>query len=139
MRAEFKNKISNFWDEKIDKNTALIMLKLFYDILFVFLIFFGLAFIADSILPGIVSSHFGLYKIIAIILLVVIFINLLSKKTNVFGSQKMNNKKTIFIVLFFMILFLFNSFLSLSLWLNILLIIATVLSGYFVYKSFFEE
>lgn len=124
---------------KLSQNHQLIVLKLVYDCLFVLLVFFTIAFIADSILPGIISDHLGLYKIVLAIAINIIGIFILVKNTGTVASPKMTNKKTVFFVLFIVLLLIFNSLLSLSIWLNLFLTILSLVVGYFIYKVFTEK
>jgi hypothetical protein len=48
-------------------------------------------------------------------------------------------KKTALPVLLILILLIFNSLLSISIYLNIFIILLTIVSGYFVYQVILEE
>lgn len=124
---------------RISQINKLIVFKLFYDCLFVLLVFFMLSFIADSILPGIVSDHIGLYKILLAVVLNIIGIFLLEKNSEVIVPQKMTNKKTVLLVLFIVLLLIFNSLLSLDIWLNVFLVFMSILVFFFINKVLSEE
>jgi hypothetical protein len=124
---------------RISQINKLIIFKLFYDCLFVLLVFFMLSFIADNILPGIISDHVGLYKILLALMLNIIGIFLLEKNSGVIAPQKMTNKKTISVVLFIVLLLIFNSLLSLNIWLNVFLVFMSILVFFFINKVFSEE
>lgn len=122
---------------KIDRNWLTISFKLLYDFLFICLLFFLLALIAEGALPGIVTAHVGFSKLIFIIFLIIIASYILADYLKINVSSGMN-KKTAGFLLFILILLVFNSLLKLNILLNILILLGILAAGYFIYKSISE-
>jgi len=111
--------------------------KLLHDLLFILVIFFILALVAEGLLPGIVSSHIGLYKIILLILLVIFSINMVSKKAGIVPSSTVNeNIKYAF--LFILVALIFNGMLKLGLPISISILIFAMFFIYLSVKIFFD-
>jgi hypothetical protein len=124
--------VSKFFDpEKIK-----IVYKLLHDLLFVLTIFFLLALIADGLLPGIVSSHIGFYKIILAILFIILLINLTSKKAGVFTSSY-SDKKLQYVLLFILATLILNGMRNIGLSVSIFVLILALTALYLSYKIFF--
>ena len=112
--------------------------KLLHDALFVMLIFFMLALLAEGLLPGIVSSHFALYKIALLIIGDILAVFGLRKAIGITTEGNLG-KKLIYPFLFLMLLLLFNSMTKINIFLN-LFILACILSAvYFIAKVLRED
>ncbi len=121
----------------------LIGYKLLHDSLFVLLVFFMLTLLAEGALPGIVSNHFGLYKIAILLMLNVLAILGISRKMKI-AAEKTSNKKIvetrlIASLLIICALLLFNSLFKLNIFLNIFILITLFVTSYFLIKVFQEK
>lgn len=123
---------------KISRNKLLIAYKLLNDALFILLFFFVLALLGEGLLPGLVSSHLGLYKILIVVLADIIAINFFSVKLEI-KSAKFSQQKTAFVLLFVLAALLFNSLLKAGLTLNLLILLLAGLIFYFLYKTILLE
>lgn len=121
---------------KISRNKLLIAYKLLNDALFILLFFFVLALLGEGLLPGLVSSHLGLYKILIVVLADIIAINFFSVKLEI-KSAKFSQQKTAFVLLFVLAALLFNGLLKAGLTLNLLILLLAGLIFYFSYKNIF--
>ncbi|HCU70385.1 MAG TPA: hypothetical protein DIC35_01360 [Candidatus Moranbacteria bacterium] len=122
--------------ELLQKN-APILYKLSCDSLLILVFFFVLVLIAEGLLPGIISTRLGLYKIVVVIcanLLLTISIK------NLFLSEDQNlpSQKILWISLGIALLLIFNSLFSLPIYLNLFIL---ALSGAIIFYIFqvFEE
>jgi len=120
------------------KDQLVIIFKLLHDTLLVLLLFFVLALIAEGLLPGIISSHIGLYKIAMAILINILFIFALQKITHA-DTESGVNKKIAYALLFVLLLLLFNSLLKLNIFLNIFILISISVAAYFITKVLQED
>jgi len=123
---------------KISWNKLLIAYKLLNDALFILVIFFVLAMLAEGLLPGIVSSHLGLYKIMVVILVDIAVINYFSAKLRI-GTTKFSRKKTAFMLLLVLTALLFNSLLKADLVLNLFILFFAGLIFYYLSKTILLE
>lgn len=123
---------------KISRNKLLIAYKLLNDALFILLFFFVLALLGEGLLPGLVSSHLGLYKILIVVLADIIAINFFSVKLEI-KSAKFSQQKTAFVLLFVLAALLFNGLLKAGLTLNLLILLLAGLIFYFLYKTILLE
>jgi hypothetical protein len=123
---------------KANRDKKIIAYKLLNDALFVGLIFFLVAIIGEGVLPGIISSHVGLYKIIIALLLVVSLINLLALDLQI-TVVKRPNKKTVIAVLVVLGLLLLNSIFRQSVFFGGSIILLTAITTYFLYRVIFVE
>ncbi|EKE11338.1 MAG: hypothetical protein ACD_15C00104G0016 [uncultured bacterium] len=122
--------------ELLQKNAPLLY-KLSCDSLLILVFFFVLVLIAEGLLPGIISTRLGLYKIVVVIcanLLLTISIK------NLFLSEDQNlpSQKILWISLGIALLLIFNSLFSLPIYLNLFIL---ALSGAIIFYIFqvFEE
>lgn len=122
---------------KISQNKLLIIYKLIHDALFILIIFFIFAMIGEGLLPGIVSAHLGLYKILVVIALNILAIKFVSLSLNL-NSQEPLNKKAASFLLFVLIFLFMNSLRNLDIFLNLIIIVTTVCIFYFLYKTTFS-
>jgi len=127
------------FNKESHKNFLLISYKLLHDTLFVLLIFFALTQLAEGLLPRIIASHFGISKIIILVLINVFTITLLGNFLKIETAPQKINKKMIFFISFLGILLMLNSLLSVDVILNIVLTITAVGIAYVLYTILFRE
>ncbi|MDO8241179.1 MAG: hypothetical protein Q7T51_04335 [Candidatus Moranbacteria bacterium] len=121
---------------------VVILYKLLNDSLLVMLTFFMLTLLAEGALPGIISSHIGLYKIVIAILVNILAITAIGKIIK--APENATNKKIvetrlIASLLIICALLLFNSLLKLNIYLNIFILITLFVISYFLIRVFQEE
>ena len=135
MRASFKLKLTN--------QSCRVIYKLFHDLLFLILIFFSGTIISEGILPGIISSHIGLYNIIIAIAINLSAITIIQKKFPQFiplsNTVGISRGKTFWILIFILFALILNSLIKLNLFLIPLFTSLIAASIYFSYKIIFEE
>jgi len=123
---------------KLALGKELTIYKLLHDLLFILILFFIFAILGEGLLPGIVSAHISLYKI-----LVAISINILAIQTVrmrfKLSAEKSLNKKTASLLLFVIILLFINSLLNLNTFLKLIIIPATACIFYLLYKIVFLD
>ena len=127
---------NNFFARKYDQLT--IVYKILHDTLLVVLVFFLFSLLAEGALPGIVTSHFSLTRVIVIIFANIFLIYILGNYLKINLTQNKSNKKTAIFLLFIFALLIFNSLLKLNIFLNIFILLAVLATGYFVYKVVLE-
>lgn len=123
----------------INKNYLLIIYKLLVDSLFIALIFFILALIAEGVLPGIVTSHVGFSKIIVFIGSALLGSYFLARIAGISFKRKPSNKKTAIFMLFIIILLIFNSLIKISIFLSLPILALILISLYFLYQVVIKE
>jgi hypothetical protein len=123
---------------KINPIKFAVAYKLLHDILLVLIIFFIGAMITEGLLPGIISAHIKLYKILFAVLLNILAINFISMKAGL-NPGKFSNKKTAIALLFILAALLFNSMLRINLALNLFILLVAAFVFYFLYKVLFLE
>lgn len=123
------------------KNSFLISYKLLHDVLFVLLIFLAGTLLAEELIPGIISEHIGLSKIVILIALNIFLISTIYPhiENNLKKDLPTANKKTLLAVSLFGILLLINSFLKISFLLNALLVLQVGIITYILYSIFFKK
>lgn len=124
-------------DSQLPPNrTALIIIyKILNDLLFLCLVFFGLALIADGMIPGIVTDHISFLKIILFLFLLFLAIYALGRFLDLnFDDQKIN-KKTALVLAAFSALIIFNSLYKINVILALFITAIAMASGYFIYKN----
>lgn len=124
--------------KRLNKENLAVVYKLLHDLLFVLLVFFVLALIAEGLLPGVISSHIGLYKIALLTLVNIMAISGLQKFLG-FADGNASNKKTAYALLVIILLLLFNSLFKLDIFLNLSILILILVSAYFIFRVFQEE
>lgn len=122
----------------LEKNKLLLAYKLLADALVILLVFFVLSLMAEGVLPGIVSDHFGLYKIAFLTIVGVLALTYLGRVAEIKPEEK-HDKKTAFVLLFVATLLIFNSLIKINILLNIIILVAVGASGYLIYKLIFED
>lgn len=128
------------WEKlQLNKNHLLIAYKILNDVLFVGLVFFFLALVAEGLLPGIITAHVGFPKIIIFILVDLMAISALASAAQIKIESRKQNKKAAFALLFVLLLLIFNSLIKLNIFLSVFILIILLATGYFFYKAVFEE
>lgn len=120
---------------KIDIHVFKVAYKLSYDVLFLSLISFFMAIIAEGVLPGFISAHVGFAKIILFILLLVAATIALGRYLGI-EKPLLSARKNVLTPFFLLISFLLigNTMLKLPLWQNLFITITLVL----ILFNFFE-
>lgn len=121
-----------------NKETLSIVYKLLHDGLLILLIFFMLALVAEGVLPGIIASHFGLYKVALLILGNILAIFGIRKIAGIYADSAID-KKIAWPLIFISALLIFNSLIKLNFILNLFILIFIFASGYFIAKVLQEE
>jgi len=131
--------------KQLNRDTLLIFYKLLHDSLFMALIFFTLALIAEAVLPGIIISHIGFSKIVFALLLNIFLLKLVAKKIPLDcfdGNIQQTNKswkKIIIPLLILSALLFFNSLLGMNVFLNLFFLLISATIGYLGYQILFRE
>lgn len=125
-----------FSNKLFTENKIKVLFKLLTDLLMVFIIFFALALIAEGLLPGIVSSRIGLYKIVITIMLVLWLLNVTAKKIGI-DINHSPGKKSSSILIFILAALIFNGMLGVGLPLSIFILILSLAVLYLFFKLFF--
>jgi hypothetical protein len=123
---------------KIFQNISPLLYKLSCDTLFILLVFFVLVLIAEGLLPGIVSSHIGLYKI-AIVICANIFSTLALRNHLPAKKEGPLNRYLLWIILGILLLLIFNSLISLPIFLSSSILILSGAMIFYIFKVFEEE
>lgn len=130
--------------KQFNSDALLIIYKLLHDSLFMALIFFTLALIAEAVLPGIIISHIGFSKIVFALLLNIFLLKLVAKKIpldcfegNIQQTNK-NWKKIIIPLLILSALLFFNSLLGMNTLLSSFLLLICTAIGYLSYQILFD-
>lgn len=124
---------------KLSKNTAIVIYKLLYDTLFLLLLFFLFALVAEGLVMGIITSHISFLKIIFLIFLNLATLYLIAFFSKITVKEKQPNKKTTIFLVALGTLLVFNSLLKLNVLLAFFILILTAIIGYFIYKIFFSD
>jgi hypothetical protein len=119
-------------------NFGLVIFKLLNDLLLILVCFFAFFVIADGILPGIISNFFKPYYAALLLLVNILLLSALGRKIGASISVK-SNKKTAFALVFLSLLLLFINLLRINIWLNIFIVLTSLLTGCFVYRVLKEE
>lgn len=133
MRINFKLKLTNqFW---------IVTYKLLHDALFLVLVLFLGILVMEGMLPGIISDHIGLYKIIFLIAAQISAISTIQKNygENWPRAPRALGKKIWIMLVLILFLLAINSLLRLNSFLIPLFIFFIAASTYFSYKVIFEE
>ncbi|NTW27496.1 MAG: hypothetical protein HGA36_04185 [Candidatus Moranbacteria bacterium] len=122
----------------IDKNTFLLVYKLLYDALFLALFGFASVLVAESILPGLITSKISLLKIIITIVTILIPLLYLGKNLDItYREINIHKNKTLPIFVLFSFLLIGNSLLKFSLWENFVITLATLFVFFLLYELIF--
>jgi len=117
------------------KNFQTIVLKLLHDALFILVVlFFGLL-VMESVLPGLIAGHIGLWIVASSILINIGLIGWLSEKLAIANSLKeaKTNKKEAFFILLIFFIFIFNGVLRIDWLLGAIISLLASLAGLLVF------
>lgn len=123
----------------VSKNKLIIAYKLLNDLLFLILLFFIIALVADGLITGIVSNHISFLKIILLLGSNLTAIYILGRFLNLNLMEEGINKKIAFLLLIMAALLIFNSLLKLNLFLAIFILLITLVTGHFAFKNILED
>jgi hypothetical protein len=115
-----------------------IVYKLLHDSLLILLVFFVLALIAEGVIQGIISNHFGIYKIAILVLVNILAVINLGRFMGISTKNK-TNKKIAWPLFFILTLLVFNSMFRLNIYLNLFILLAVAIVSYFIFKILQEE
>lgn len=117
------------------KEKLSVIYKLLHDLLFILLVFLAISLLAEGILPGIISAHVGISKIIILVAGTIFLISLIAPIVAGGSKQSKNsvNRKIIFALSFFGCILLLNSLLKVNFILNLAITIMSLLTAYGVY------
>lgn len=121
----------------LNKNFLLIAYKLLNDLLFILLIFFAGALIADGLVPGLISDHFSFLRLILVVFFNMAAIYLIAQKLDIPSAPARNKKTTIFLSIV-AALVIFNGLFEINLYLAIFISILSLIIFYLIYKNLFE-
>jgi hypothetical protein len=116
------------------RDTVLIGYKLLADLLFLGLAFFVLAFIADEIIPGIVSEKISFTRIIFFLAIDILALELISNRLNIEIKKNKTNRYILVVISLVLALLVFNSLLKLNIFLNLFILSLLAATGYFIYR-----
>jgi hypothetical protein len=119
-----------------NRNFQILVYKLLHDVLYVLLFSFTIILIAEGLLPGIITSHIGLLKLVVLLIVTFASILALGKKLG-FTYQKtvsFKKSKVLPIAIIFLFLLIGNSLLRFALWENIFITISTLFVFIFFYQ-----
>ncbi len=128
-----KNKLKN-----ILHTQGPLLYKLSGDSLLILLFFFFLVLIAEGLLPGVISSHIGPY-VIVMLLCANLFFTIHLANQLALAEKKIPSKKIIWGALSMLVLLVFNALLSLSLLLNLFLLLLSGVTIFYIFRVFQEE
>ncbi len=129
--------IKNF---HITKNSLLITYKLSYDLLLLLLLTFAVTLIAESLLPGLISSKISLTKLSFAIFLILSLIIYLGKNFGIsYEISKINKNKILPPLILFSFLLIGSSLLKFTLWENIIITITTLFVFFLFYELIFID
>ena len=123
-----------------NKNMFLITYKLLHDALLILLLTLATSLIAEGLLPGIISGHISLARIVLVILFILGFIVFIGQRfdlTYIAPAAKKNRLLPILIL--FVFLLIGNSLLNFAFWQNMLITLTTIIIFYLFYKIIFAS
>lgn len=122
-----------------NKNKLTVAYKLLHDILFIALAFFLFSLIAEGMLPGIITSYVEFSRVIIFIFVVITATYILGNYLGIRISDGKINKKTVYLLVFVLLLLVFNSLLKTNIILNLAILFFTAAIGYFTYLLIIER
>ena len=130
-------KISAFCSQK---NNIMIAYKLLHDALLLLLLSFAAILVAEGALPGLVSSHISLARLVIIILIVLGAIILIGRNFQI-SYEKPNIKKSRLLPVLILLAFLLigNSLLKFAFWENLIITLATLFLFFLFYQIIFDQ
>lgn len=118
-----------------NRDSQTIILKLLHDALLILaVLFFGLL-LAESVLPGLIAGHIGLWIVAGSILINIGLISWLSEKLAIINPPKEAKirKKEVFIILLIFFIFIFNGVLRIDWLLGAIISLLASLAGLLVF------
>jgi len=116
----------------------LLAYKLLYDAIFLVLLVAFVSFIAQTIIPGLLSAHLSTLRIFVILIVLLMLTSLLGRKLDIaYTSKSASSKKSPRAALSVIFLFLLvgDSMLKFSLWQNLIITLGTVAIAFLLYKT----
>lgn len=123
----------------LNQNTLVIIYKLLYDALFLFLFSLAMMLIAEGALPGLISDHISLLKIALAALIIMSAIVWLGKNLQfTFESGTTKKSKLMPVLILFTFLLIGNSLLKFAFWENLVITTLTLIVLFILYNSIFS-
>lgn len=122
-----------------NKDTLAVFYKLLNDLLFLLVVFFFLALLADGLIPGIISGHFSFLRLALILAANVMLILAVGQMAEIESKEVFIGKKTTVILSLFSALLVFNALWKLNLFLALFILLLALFAGFFLYKNTFGE
>lgn len=129
MEFQFKNR----------KRMFLILYKFLTDFISLWVLFLILSFLADSILPGIISSHFSFTRSFLILFATIATLFVLGNILEIKIEKKPISKKIAITTILFSSFFIFNSLFKLDLYLNLTILFLSLATIFFLFKVLFSQ
>lgn len=124
----------------ISNNLLIILYKLLHDALLLLLGSFILMLIAEGALPGIVSSHISMLKVMLTLFLVLGGTILIGKKFQIiYAKPAIKKNKLLPVLILLSFLLIGNSLLKFALWENIVITLSTLFLFLFLYQIIFDD
>lgn len=135
--SHFLKKILAFCSQK---NNVMITYKLLHDTLILLLISFIAILISEGALPGLVSSHISLTRLVIIILIVLGAIIIIGRNFQI-SYEKPNIKRSrlLPVMILFAFLLIGNSLLKFAFWENLVITLATLFLLFLLYQIIFSS
>ena len=134
---KFLRKIFVFCSQK---SNIMIAYKLLHDALLLLLLSFVAILVAEGALPGLVSSHISLTRLVIIILIVLGAIIIIGRNFQI-SYEKPNIKKSrlLPVLILFAFLLIGNSLLKFAFWENLIMTLATLFLFFLFYQIIFDQ
>lgn len=124
---------------RLNNNILTVIYKLLNDVLFIVLVFFLLALIAEGFLPDVISSHISFTKTIIFIALIMAAISISADLIGVNIQNGKINKKIAFFWLFISAALIFGSLWKLNISLNLFILTLALITGYYIFRVTLRE
>lgn len=122
------------------KNKIMIAYKLLHDTLLLLLLSFVAILTAEGALPGLVSSHISLARLVIIILIVLGTIILIGRKFKIsYESPNIKKGCLLPILVLFAFLLIGNSLLKFAFWENLIITLTTLFLFFLFYQIIFSS
>ena len=124
----------------LSENMLAITYKLLHDGLFLLLASFIMMLIAEGAIPGIISQHISLTRIVVVIFLTIGAITWIGNKLQITYQKPVIKKNRLLPVLILLAFLLIgNSLLKFALWENMLITLMTLFLFYLFYKLIYSS
>ena len=124
----------------INKNIYLITYKLLYDALLLALVSFAAMLVAEGLIPGFVSAHISLARVMVVIILILGAISWLGSKFQItYDAPTIKKNKLLPFLVLASFLLIGNSMLKFTLWVNITITLIVLLIFFLLYQLIFSE